>query len=92
MTSKEIFVAVDRLEGSKAVLEADDGTEFIVPTSKLSPKPREGRVYRVPLAKDGTPDWPLAVLDAAEAKRRLEKLAAQMKKLAQRDTGEDIEL
>jgi DUF3006 family protein len=91
-TPREMIVAVDRLEGAKAVLESDDGTHFIVAAASLPGHPAEGHVYRITLGSAGNPDWASAVRDMDEERRRKDDLSARMRKLTRHDKGGDIEL
>ena len=91
MKRKSIVVAVDRIEGTTAILETDDGTHYRVPVKSFPEKPSEGLVYRVPL-KDRKPEWPGAVADHVETDRRRKQLRKRMNDLRNRDSGGDIEL
>jgi hypothetical protein len=49
----------------------------------------EGLVIRVPLDRDGRPDWRSAQPDHAETRRRLDDAGETLKRLQQRDLGGD---
>jgi hypothetical protein len=89
---RQIIVVVDRVEGTIAILEADDGREFQLAPRELRPRAVEGQVYRVDLDADGSPLWKTAVADEKERDRRMKELDARMKRLRRRDPGGDIEL
>lgn len=87
----QAFYAVDRIEGSVAVLVADDGSTIDVSRSELPARVREGTVLRVAL-DNGSPDWSSAELDERERQRRLKDAEDQLKKLSKSDPGGDIKL
>jgi hypothetical protein len=86
------FYSVDRLEGTIAVLVADDGTVTDVPRSTLPPRLREGTVLRVRLGAGGKPDWSSAEIDKDEQERRLKQARAMLERLKSSDPGGNIEL
>jgi hypothetical protein len=88
MPPKTLTVAVDRIEGTIVVLEADDGQMFEVPIKSFRKRPREGMVYRVPMGKQ--PLWAKAVADPEEESRRNAAARKQMEELWRRDPGGDI--
>ena len=79
----ERFYAVDRLEGSSAMLVDDAGKLVTVPRSRLPKNVAPGDVLRVP-ERHGTPDWGTSVVDTRETERRGEELN-------KRDPGGDTE-
>jgi hypothetical protein len=81
--------AIDRFEGSLAVLVGDDGRTFDVPRSELPRGSREGTVLRV---NGDPPDWSGAVVDDAERERRLHQAGDTLRRLGEKDTGGDITL
>ncbi|MGE5802876.1 MAG: DUF3006 domain-containing protein [Gemmatimonadota bacterium] len=89
---KRVFYAVDRVEGSTAVVVGDDGKAIDVNRSALPARAREGTVLHVALAPDGSPDWSSAELDEGERQRRLKIAEDQLKKLSRSDSGGDIQL
>jgi hypothetical protein len=89
---KSILVAVDRVEGSIAVMQADDGREFSVPAKSLGSKPTEGLIYRVPVRADGKPQWSKAIADPAAAEARRKDLDGRMSSMRQKDPSGDLEL
>jgi hypothetical protein len=88
----EIFCAVDRLEGSIAVLVRDDETTFEVPRNQLPSRVREGSILRVVLGPGGVPDWSTAKIDDKERERRLKSAEEQLKRMSESDPGGDISL
>lgn len=86
------FFAVDRFEGSIAVLIGDDGTSYDVLRSRLPRPLREGDILAVSMEEDGTPDWQAATLDLAERSRRLSELEKTLNRLRKRDPGGDVTL
>ena len=90
MRKKTLIVSVDRLEGSIAVLESDDGHTYEVPLISFKVKPREGMIYRVPVAKQ--PQWAKAEPDPEETERRTGELGNRMTRLTKEDAGGDVEL
>ena len=92
MKKKSITVSIDRIEGTVAVAETDEGQHFEIAVKTFGEKPREGMIYRVPLDRSGKPDWPNAVPDPAEQAKRKSDLTARMNTLRKRDSGGDIEL
>ena len=86
------FFVVDRIEGTIAVVVADDGSEFDLPRRGLPKGTREGTVLRIDAAAGETPDWGQAVIDEAEGVRRLERSRETVRRLSETDPGGDIEL
>jgi hypothetical protein len=86
------FYAVDRIEGTVAVLVADDGTTTEVPRSALPTRLREGSVLRVRLGANGKPDWSSAEIDRDEAERRLKEANDTLDEMKRSDPGGDITL
>ena len=91
--TQTITLVVDRLEGSTAVLIADDDREFELARRQL-PKDgrREGAVLRVEMGQDDQPVWSSARVDRAEEKRRLDDAQSQLDRLKTTDPGGDISL
>ena len=92
MKRKPLTVAIDRIEGTTAVAEADDGRQFEAPVKSFKERPREGMIYRVPLDRSGKPDWANAISDPAEESKRKADVADRMNRLRKRDPGDDIKL
>jgi hypothetical protein len=92
MKKKTLIVSIDRVEGSTAIAETDDGLHFEVPVKSFDEKPSEGMIYRVPLDRTGNPDWPRATRDPAEESKRKADLTNRMANLRKRDPGGDIKL
>jgi hypothetical protein len=86
------FYAVDRIEGTVAVLVADDGTTAEVPRSALPTRLREGSVLRVRLGANGRPDWSSAEIDKDEEERRLKEANKMLDEMKRSDPGGDITL
>lgn len=84
-----VFYAVDRMEGSVAVLQDDEGQETVVPVNRLPRDLREGDILKVPVDAGGTVDWGLAQLDRAETERRRRAAAEVLERLRQRDGPAD---
>lgn len=87
--------AVDRVEGHRVVLIADDenARPLDVDAARL---PRdcvsEGAVLDVPVAPDGAFGWEDAVRNRAEERRRLEEAQARLDRLRRADDGGDVVL
>ncbi|MGH7570068.1 MAG: DUF3006 domain-containing protein [Gemmatimonadales bacterium] len=86
------FYAVDRLEGGRAVLVADDASIVEIARTKLPGGIREGSVLRVRLGSNGRPDWSSAEIDEAEWERRLKGARERLDRLGKSDPGGDIEI
>jgi hypothetical protein len=86
------YYAVDRIEGRIAVLVDDGGMPLDAPRSSLPAGAREGSVLRVPIDRDGNPDWSLVEVDEAERQRRLKEARETLNRLRKRDPGGDIAL
>ncbi len=86
------FFVVDRIEGTTAVILADDGRTFDVPRRALPKGSREGTVLRVDGEDLEAPDWSRAVIDEAERVRRLERARDTLRRLSKTDPGGDVEL
>jgi hypothetical protein len=86
------FYVIDRIEGTIAVIVADDDREFNVPRRALPKGSREGTVLRVDTSKKSIPDWGTAVIDEAERDRRLEHSRDTLRRLTNSDPGGDVEL
>jgi len=87
-----IFWAVDRIEGSVAVLLSDDGEEAAVPLRRLPSGVREGAVLRVARAPGGEPRWETARPDPEEGRSRLERARRLLEELSESDPGTDLDL
>lgn len=86
------FYAVDRIEGTIAVLVGDDGSTIEVPKTLLPRGVREGTVLRVGLGSDGSPDWSRASIDKEEQARRMNAVRRQLDEMKRSDPGGDITL
>jgi len=86
------FYVVDRIEGTTAVIVADDGREFDVPRRALPKGCREGTVLRIDAASMESLDWANAVIDETERVRRLERARDALRRLSESDPGGDVEL
>lgn len=89
---KYAFYAVDRLEGSIAVLVGDAGDTVNMPTVELPSGLREGAVLRVPFRGQNIPDWSSAVIDQKEKARRLREANKMLDQMKRTDPGGDIKL
>jgi len=83
----ERFYAVDRIEGTIAVLSDDDGRSATVPLERLPSGVEEGIVLRVALASANVPNWSRAAIDQTETKRRKQEAEELLAKLKERDPG-----
>jgi hypothetical protein len=80
--------AVDRLEGNRAVLVADEGGEPVLLALTTLPFPvREAMVLAVPLDAHGHSLWHRAERDEAEERRRLREGQARLERLKRRHRG-----
>lgn len=86
------YFVVDRIEGSTAVIVADDGREFDVPRRALPEGVDEGTVLRLNLDNPVTGDWSAAAVDEAEQARRGRQARKTLDRLKRSDPGGDIEL
>jgi hypothetical protein len=89
---KQIVVVVDRVEGGKASLEADDGRRYERPAKGFAFAISEGAVLRVDVDSAGRLRWKTAVRDLSEEARRRHALGARMDKLRATDDGGDVKL
>jgi hypothetical protein len=89
---KYVFFAVDRLEGSVAVLVDDTGKTVNMPTIELPSGVREGAVLRVPFQAQNIADWSSAVIDKKEEERRLREATRVLDTMKRSDPGGDIKL
>lgn len=89
MTAEHLY-AVDRIEGETAVLIGDNGAEVALPVRNLGCAVAEGAVLRVPLGRDGWPQWRRARVDAAEEVRRTGRAAEALEDLRVRDPGGEV--
>ncbi|MGI8499450.1 MAG: DUF3006 domain-containing protein [Gemmatimonadaceae bacterium] len=86
------WLAVDRIEGTIAILEDDGGKSYERAVSSLPASARrEGAVIRV-LFRAATPRWDTAQPDASEEARRLADATARLGKLKKTDRGGDLSL
>ncbi|MDQ6886873.1 MAG: DUF3006 domain-containing protein [Gemmatimonadota bacterium] len=89
---EERWLAVDRIEGARAVLQDDSGTSYERAVSSLPVSARrEGAVLRV-IFRGATPRWDTARADAAEETRRLADARARLDRLKKSDRGGDVSL
>jgi len=86
------FYVVDRIEGTTAVIVADDGQMFDAPRRALPQGSREGTVLRIDGASTESPDWVNAVIDEPERVRRGERARDTLRHLSETDPGGDVEL
>jgi len=89
---KYVFFAVDRLEGSIAVLVSDKGETIDMPRVELPEGLREGAVLRVHFGAQNLPDWSSAVIDKEEEERRLREAKKLLDEMQRSDPGGDIKL
>jgi hypothetical protein len=93
MTDEFRRYAVDRLEGRRAVLVADEGGEPVLLAVTTLPLPvREAMVLAVPLDAHGRPQWHRAERDEAEERRRFAEGRARLERLRRRDPGGNFNL
>ncbi len=88
----ERYYAVDRIEGTRAILVDDAGETLTLKVRQLPPSTAEGAVLSVPLSADGQPAWLAARVDHAETARRRAEASARIDRLKQRDPGGDVTL
>ena len=69
----ERYYAVDRIEGTTAVLVDDDGHSASVPIDRLPRGLNDGVVLRVTFEAENVPNWSRATLDMAETERRMKE-------------------
>ena len=86
------FYVVDRIEGTTAVIVADDGRTFDAPRRALPTGCREGTVLRIDAASMERPDWSKAVIDEPERIRRIERSRDTLQRLSETDPGGDVDL
>lgn len=84
--------AVDRFEGTIAVLVSDDGEQIDVERSRLPQGVRPGTVLSVMRDEAGELRWKDARMDEDEEARRLAEGEAILDELRKRDPGGDIAL
>jgi len=89
---KYAFYAVDRLEGTIAVLVSDSGATVQMPRVELPTGLREGAVLRVRFSAQNLPDWSSAVIDRQEEERRLREAKQMLDEMKRSDPGGDIKL
>jgi hypothetical protein len=90
MTATTKLYVVDRLEGDRAVLIADDDPQVEVPTTSLPFRVKDGMVLRVPIDVHGHPTWTSAERDEAEERRRMNAARDRLERLQRRDPGGDV--
>jgi len=86
------YYAVDRIEGDRVILVADDGTTIEISRRHLPRGVREGSVLSAETDGSGRPDWATVGLDEAERARRLQRARETMDRLRARDPGGDVTL
>jgi hypothetical protein len=88
-----LTVAVDRLEGSVAVIVMDDGRQLDIPRRRL---PKEGRragaVMQVEVNEKQEPIWSTARVDRGQEQRRLDEARQRLDRLKASDSGGDVSL
>ena len=89
---KQVFYAVDRIEGNIAVLVSDSGATVQMPSVELPTGLREGAVLRVRFGAQNLPDWSSAVIDRQEEERRLREAKQMLDEMKRSDPGGDIKL
>jgi len=78
MESTIILAVLDRIEGEKAVLVADDGRTFAVDRERLPLNMAEGDVYRLLLAGKLIKQIIFAPSETAKRKEQINKLMDQV--------------
>lgn len=86
------YFVIDRIEGSTAVVVADDGREFEVPRRALPEDADEGTVLRLNLDHPVTGDWSAAAVDDEERARRQRQARKTLDRMKRSDSGGDIQL
>jgi hypothetical protein len=86
------YFVVDRMEGSSAIIVADDGREFAVPRRALPDDVIEGSVLRLNLEHPVTGDWAAAAVDEAEQARRQRQARNTLDRMQRSDPLGDAEL
>ena len=69
----ERYYAVERIEGTTAILVDDDGHSASVPLDRLPPEVEQGIVLRVTFVAENVPNFSRATLDVVETERRLKE-------------------
>lgn len=92
MCNESVFYAVDRLEGTLAVLISDSNQQQLVSLTNLPGGLREGDVLRLTLDSDGAPIWTSARFDKAESDRRMLGATKTLQDLRLRDPGGDLSI
>ncbi|MGD8726385.1 MAG: DUF3006 domain-containing protein [Gemmatimonadales bacterium] len=87
----ERYYAVDRIEGTIAVLIDDHGHSASVPVDRLPRGVDEGVVLRVTFEAENVPNWSRSTLDVAETQRRKQEAQGMLEQLEGRDPGGDVE-
>ena len=88
----ERYYAVDRLEGTRAVLIDDDERPYTVPVAQLPVGITEGDVLLVPLDAGGKPRWRAGRIDDKETGRRRRRAEEERERLKERDPGGDVNI
>lgn len=83
-----MIYVVDRFEGARAILVADDGRSFDIERQKLPLGCSEGAVLRA----GDPPDWQNVVIDEPERQRRLDGARETLRNLKAKDRGGDVDL
>ncbi|HEY2028477.1 MAG TPA: DUF3006 domain-containing protein [Myxococcales bacterium] len=83
-----MIYVVDRIEGERAIVIADDGRTLDIERHQLPAGCSEGAVLRA----GETPDWTSAVVDEPERQRRMDRARATLQDLSAKDGGGDIDL
>jgi hypothetical protein len=86
------YFVIDRIEGSAAVVVADDGREFEVPRRALPEAADEGTVLRLNLDHPLIGDWSAAAVDEEERARRQRQARKTLGRMMRSDPGGDIQL
>jgi Protein of unknown function (DUF3006) len=84
--------AVDRFEGTTAVLISDAGEQIEVARSRLPEEVQPGTMLRVTRDDAGSIRWEDARIDESEKARRLAEGEVILNELRKRDPGGDIVL
>lgn len=90
--SLERYYAVDRIEGTTAVLVDDHAHTASVPMDRLPAGTREGVILRVTFVAENVPNWSQSAIDEAETARRAQEGKELLQELEKRDPGGDIEV
>jgi len=88
---RQSFV-IDRFEGHRAVLVADDSSTFEVDRALLPEGARPGAVIRVVREGPKQMRWEDAIVDEEATAERAAEAAALLRRLKRRDPGGDVSL